>query len=133
MHKAFLAQFEIAAKDPDELRRFYALLFGWRFSADAAEQRKLSVISAGGNGIGGVISSVGDGNAGGVKLVVEVDDVLENVCYAEELGGRIIELPHEITSAGQRIRVASFADPEGNRVVLSNGSHTLASGSDLQA
>jgi hypothetical protein len=26
---------------------------------------------------------------------------LENLCYAEELGGRIIELPHETVSDGQ--------------------------------
>jgi hypothetical protein len=66
-------------------------------------------------------------------LIVEVDDVLENVCYAEELGGRIIELPHGIISAGRRVTVASFADPEGNRVGLSNGSQKLASAPDVAA
>jgi predicted enzyme related to lactoylglutathione lyase len=58
---------------------------------------------------------------GGVRFFVEVDDVLENLCYAEELGGHVIELPHETTIAGRRVTVASFADPEGNRVGLSNG------------
>jgi len=63
---------------------------------------------------------------GGVHIVIAVDDVLENNCYAEELGGRIIDLPHEIMSAGRRMTVASFADPEGNRVGLSSGVQELA-------
>ena len=32
MHKAYVAQFDIAATDPDALRRFSALLFGWWLS-----------------------------------------------------------------------------------------------------
>jgi predicted enzyme related to lactoylglutathione lyase len=89
-------------------------------------------MTAGSDGIGGVISSAGDDNSLGVKLIVEVDDVLESVCYAEELGGHIIALPHEITSEGRRVSVASFNDPEGDRVVLSNESHTFASAHDLR-
>jgi uncharacterized protein len=123
MHKAFVAQFEIAAMDPDALRRFYALLFGWRFSPDWAEARQSSVMTADSNGMRCVISGRGEGNSDGVKLIVEVDDVIENLCYAEELGGRIIDPPHEVVSGGRRETVASFADPEGNRVGLSNGSH----------
>jgi predicted enzyme related to lactoylglutathione lyase len=30
MDKAVVAHFEIAAKDPESLKRFYASLFGWR-------------------------------------------------------------------------------------------------------
>ena len=133
MHTAVVSQFEISAMDPDGLRRFYALLFGWRFSADGPEPRKLSVMTADSDVIGGAITRTCDGNSGGVRMIVEVDDVLENVCYAEELGGRIIELPHEIISAGRRVTVASFADPEGNRVGLSNGSQRLASARELPA
>jgi uncharacterized protein len=125
MHKAFVTQFEIAATDPDALRRFYALLFGWRFSPDGAEARQSSVMTADSNGMRGVISGRGEGNSDGVKLIVEVDDVVENLCYAEELGGRIIDPPHEVVSGGRRETVASFADPEGNRVGLSNGSQKL--------
>ena len=128
MHKAFVAQFDIAARDTGVLTRFYALLFGWRLNADGADDRRLFVLTADGNGIGGSISGVSDGKSGGVQLIVEVEDVLEHVCYAEELGGRIIELPHEIIAAGQRVTVASFADPEGNRVGLSNRLQQFASG-----
>ncbi len=133
MHKASVARFDIAARNPDVLRHFYGLLFGWPFSPDDAEARTLSVMAADGNGIGGVISGAGDDNSSGVTLIVEVDDVLENLCYAEELGGRIVDRPHEIMSAGRRITVASFVDPEGNRVGLSNGSQKLAPAGELAA
>jgi predicted enzyme related to lactoylglutathione lyase len=93
MHKAYVAQFDIAARDPDVLRRFYALLFGWWLSPDQDEARELSVTTPHSGGIEGVMSSAGDGESGGLRLIVEVEDVLENVCYAEELGGRIVELP----------------------------------------
>jgi uncharacterized protein len=131
MHKAFVAQFEIAATDPDALRRFYALLFGWRFSPGGADARQLSVMSPDSNGIRGVITGPDDHNSARVKLLVEVDDVFENLCYAEELGGRIIDPPHEVVSSGRRETVASFADPEGNRVGLSNGSDKLDSAHEL--
>ena len=133
MHTAVVSQFEIAAMDPDVLRRFYALLFGWRFSAENGEPHSLSATYAASSGIGGVINSAGHCDAGGVKLIVEVDDVLENVCYAEELGARIIELPHEIISGGRRVTVAAFADPEGNRVGLSKRCRKLESARELPA
>ena len=52
---------------------------------------------------------------------MDVDDVLEHVCYAEELCGHIIELPHEIMVDGRCVTIAAFADPEGNRLGLSSG------------
>src|SRR5713226_5164766 len=118
MHKAVVAHFEIAAKDPESLKRFYASLFGWRIRTQDGGGRNAYVIDPNGDGIEGAISYA---DPGGVRIVVAVDDVLETLCYAEELGGRIIELPHEMTCAGTKLTVASFADPEGNCVGLSNG------------
>ena len=133
MHTAVVAQFEIAARNPDVLRRFYALLFGWRFSAVDHEPRVLSVMTAESNGVAAVITSAADGTFGGVRLTVEVNDVFENLCYAEELGGRIIDPPHEVASSGRRLTVASFIDPEGNCVGLSSRSQTPTSASELAA
>jgi hypothetical protein len=100
VHKAVVAQFEIASKNQAVLRRFYAGLFGRQSGLDAA---------------------IRGADHGGVSFYVEVDDVLENLSYAEELGGRIVELPHEIMSGGRPVTIAAFADPEGNRIGLSNG------------
>ena len=133
MHAAFVAPVEIAARNPEVLGRFYALLFGWRFSAVDHAPGDLSVITAESNGVATVITSAGDGAAGGVRLTVEVNDVFENLCYAEELGGRIIDPPHEIASGGRRLTVASFVDPEGNHVSLSSRSQTPTSASALAA
>jgi len=63
----------------------------------------VSVIDLNGGGNEGAISYA---DLGGVRIVVAVDDVVENLCYAEVLGGRIIELPHEIMSAAPRVTVA---------------------------
>jgi predicted enzyme related to lactoylglutathione lyase len=133
MHKALVAQVEIVAMDPDVLRHFYALLFGWRFSPDEGEPRNSFVSTADSNGVGGAITRAGDSDSRGLRLIVEVDDVFENLCYADELGGRIIDPPHEVMSAGRRVTVASFVDPEGNRVGLSNGLQNLASARQLPA
>jgi len=118
MHKAVVAHFELAAKDPESLKRFYASLFGWRMRTQDAGGCTVYVIDPNGDGIEGTITPA---DPGGVRIFVAVDDVLENLYYAEELGGRIIERPHEIACAGGRATVASFADPEGNCVGLSNG------------
>lgn len=126
MHTAVVPHFEIAAMDPDALTRFYALLFGWRFSADDVEAGTLSISSSDSTIVAGTVTRAAEGNSGGLSMIVDVDDVLENVCYAEELGGHIIELPHEIICGQRQVTVASFADPEGNRVGLANRSQKLA-------
>ena len=118
MHKATVAHFEIGATDSESLKRFYASLFGWRISSEQGGAHSAHCIDPNGPGIEAVISQVGHR---GMVPCVEVDDVLENLCYAEELGGRIIELPHEIVSGGRCVTVALFADPEGNQMGLSSG------------
>jgi predicted enzyme related to lactoylglutathione lyase len=54
-------------------------------------------------------------------VYVEVDDVLENLAYAEELGGTIVRPPYELTRDEQRTTLALFRDPAGNIVGLSKG------------
>ncbi len=67
MHKALVAQVETAAMDPDVLRRFYALLFGWRFSPDEGEPRNLFVSTADSNGVIRAITRASDSNSGGLS------------------------------------------------------------------
>ena len=130
MQKAVVARFEIAANDPEVLKRFYAGLFGWPIRTRDTGAWTAFVIEPNGAGIEGAINHA---EQGGVRFIVEVDDVLENLCYAEELGGRVIELPHETIIAGRRVTVASFADPEGNRVGLSNGLEQFTSAREMPA
>ncbi len=118
MHRAVVAHVEIAGNDGESMKRFYASLFGWRVEAeDCGADVAYSIDS----NTAGIQSTINGASRSAVIPYVDVDDVLENLCYAEELGGRIIELPHEITSGGRTITVALFADPAGNRVGLSSG------------
>jgi predicted enzyme related to lactoylglutathione lyase len=132
MLRAVVSQFEIAAKDPDVVRRFYALLFGWRMSAEAPGPRNANATGASGSQTEVAIISA-NGDSTGLRLIVEVDDVFENLSYAEELGGTVIDPPHECTSDGRRVTMASFADPEGNRVGLSNRLQKLAAAPETPA
>ncbi len=118
MHRAIVAHFEIAGKDGEGLKRFYGSLFGWRIRSEPCGAQVAYWIDP---NSAGIQSAIRGATHNGVIPYVEVDDVLENLCYAEELGGRIIELPHEIMSGGRGVTVALFADPEGNRLGLFNG------------
>jgi len=118
MHRAIVAHFEIAGKDGERLKRFYGSLFGWRIRAEDCGAHVAYWIDP---NSAGIQSTIRAGNHSGVIPYVDVDDVVENLCYAEELGGRIIELPHEIIVGGRCVTVAAFADPEGNRLSLSSG------------
>lgn len=129
MHKATVANFEIGARDSESLKRFYASLFGWRISREVGSANVAHCIEPGSPGITTFIS---EGHSGVIPFV-EVDDVFENLCYAEELGGRIIELPHEIVSGGLCVMVALFADPEGNHLGLSRGWQKLVSAREQPA
>ena|SRR5262252_1285534 len=118
MHRAIVAHLEIAGKGGEALKRFYDSLFGWWIRSEPCGEQVAYWIDP---NAAGIQSAIRGATHNGVIPYVEVDDVLENLCYAEELGGGIIELPHEIVFDGRRPTVALFADPEGNHLGLSNG------------
>jgi predicted enzyme related to lactoylglutathione lyase len=121
MHKADVVQFEISGEDTAELKRFYASLFGWHIQAEETSPGGPYSVAANGDGIRGIINTVRGGRSGQVTFYIEVDDVMESLAYAEELGGTIIRRPHEIVHQGGPATVASFSDPAGNVVGLSTG------------
>jgi predicted enzyme related to lactoylglutathione lyase len=118
MHRAVVAHIEIVGDSREGLKRFYCRLFGWRINSDPGGGQDTYWIDPASVG---VRVSLREATQSSVVPYVEVDDVLENLCYAEELGGRILEAPHEIMAGGLRATVALFADPQGNRVGLSKG------------
>jgi predicted enzyme related to lactoylglutathione lyase len=111
-------QFEITGRDGAALKRFYAILFGWEIRAAAATDGNFGV-GAAETGIPGRIGRSWDGGPGRVTVYVEVDDLLEHVSLAEELGGRIVAPPREVPGTG--VTLALVADPEGHVVGLSRG------------
>ena len=118
MHRPIVAQIEVVGSNREGLKRFYGRLFGWRVSSDLCGAQDAYWIDP---GSAGVQVSLSEATQSRVVRYVEVDDVLENLCYAEELGGRILEPPREVMVAGRPATVALFADPDGNRVGLFNG------------
>ena len=113
-----VVQFEITGNDSAALKRFYALLFGWQMR-ESTITPGYHVVEASGGGIPGGIGNGRDGASGQLTFYVEVDDLEENLYYAEALGGTVVAPPHEIPQLG--ITFALFADPEGHVVGLAKG------------
>jgi predicted enzyme related to lactoylglutathione lyase len=119
MAKAAVVQFEITGRDGAALNRFSASLFGCQLHATPT--RDFYVVGANRNGIAGGIGTSRDSGAGQVTVYVEVDDVLEHLSYAEELGGSIVRLPTEVRSPDGVFTYGLFADPAGNVIGVSSG------------
>ena len=91
-----VVQWQIVAKDPDALTRFYASLFGWKVKTNnALGYREVDTQSPRGIN-GGVWPSPPEGH-NLVQLFVEVDDVDAYIAKATKLGATVIvpksELP----------------------------------------
>ncbi len=114
---------EIIGTDPARLRDFYGALFGWGAAPGAPVVPAVSAPDAYAFndpdpssgpvpvGIGG-----GAGFAARVVFYVGVDDVAAHLARAVALGGSVV-LDVAVRPDGA-LRVARFADPEGNVVGL---------------
>src|SRR5438552_16069537 len=86
-----VVHFEIIGKDADNLRSYYADLFGWEFDADnpmnyGMVQRDGNT-NADGIGIGGGVGAGPEGYDGHVSFYIEVLVVEVALAKAESLGG----------------------------------------------
>jgi predicted enzyme related to lactoylglutathione lyase len=116
--KPAVVQFEVTGKDSADLKRFYAILFGWEMHESPITPGYYRV-GADEPGIPGGIGPSQDGGAGWVTFFVEVDDLQEHLSRAEELGGTIVRPPKEVPQAG--LTFAFVADFEGHVVGLTHG------------
>jgi len=104
-----VVQWQIVAKEPEALGRFYASLFGWKVNtSNALGYRVVEPLNPRGIG-GGIWPSPPEGHAF-VQLFVEVDDVAAAAQRWTELGGRLIVPPTELPD-GDALCIAQ--DPEG--------------------
>ena len=120
---------EIVGTDPARLRAFYAELFGWSAEPGAPVADTVSApgayafIEPGPSGapvpvgIGG-----GPGFAPRILFYVGVADVADALGRAVELGATVV-VPVSMRPDGA-IRVAQFADPEGNVVGIAGPAWT---------
>jgi uncharacterized protein len=114
---------EIIGADPDRLRSFYSALFGWDAAPGDPVAPTVSAASsysfhAAPDAAGAVPVGIGGGPGFAPRLLfyVGVADVAAALDRAVELGASVV------VPVGERpdgaIRIAQFADPEGNVVGL---------------
>ncbi|NNC11341.1 glyoxalase [Planctomonas sp. JC2975] len=113
---------EIIGEHPDELRAFYSALFGWDappgdpVASEVSDPESYSFNpSPGGDGVPVGIGG-GSGFAPRVVFYVGVDDVAATLGRAVALGATIVVAVTTRPDGG--VRVAQFADPEGNIIGL---------------
>ena len=104
-----VVQWQIVAKDPDALTRFYASLFGWKVKTNnALGYREVETQSSRGIN-GGVWPSPPEGH-NLVQLFVEVDDVDAYIDKATRLGATVIVPKSELPDGDA---LAIILDPAG--------------------
>ena len=107
-------QWQILAKDPEELSNFYGALFGWTTQSDNALGYR-AIDTGAGRGInGGMWPAPPEGRAM-ATLYIEVDDVPGYVEKATVLGASVI-MPHQKLPDGDEMAV--ILDLEGIPVGL---------------
>ena len=106
-----VVHWEIEAKDPDQLRDFYAQMFGWTIGAGPI----MSIAP----GIGGPEAGVGGHIRGSdksrVNLYVQVRDLRTSLDQALSLGGSVTLEPFDVPGGAS---LAGIKDPEGNPLML---------------
>lgn len=103
---------ELMTTDVEAAKKFYSRLFGWTAEDMPMEGMTYTVVKAGGQEVGGMmtISPEAEGTPPHWGTYVTVDDVNETAKTAEELGAKIIVPPTDIPDVG---RFCVFQDPQG--------------------
>lgn len=117
-----VVHFEVIGRNPDQLRRYYGDLFGWRFDTPSPVAREVSegdsygfidlVTADDGTGIRGGIGG-GERYDSHALFYVGVPDVEAALQQAEGLGGRRVMGP---ATSPNGLVVGHFVDPEGTLV-----------------
>ena len=106
-----VVHWEIAAKDPERLRKFYGGLFNWSIG-----EGPIMNIPA---GVGGPDLGPGGhiraGAPTGIALYVQVRDLDESIRRTVELGGLVVRDRLQVPDGAT---LSVIEDPEGNRLVL---------------
>jgi predicted enzyme related to lactoylglutathione lyase len=104
-----VVQWQIVAKEPEKLTKFYGGLFGWKVdTSNALGYRAIDTASGGGIN-GGVWPSPPEGH-NLVQLFVEVDDVDAYIAKATALGASVIVPKSELPDGDA---LAIVLDPAG--------------------
>ena len=107
-----VVHFEISGKDGEQLKQFYAKIFGW--NVDSSNPMNYGMVAAptDGQGIGGGISGSHDGKTY-ATFYVAVTDLEGTLKKIEQSGGKVV-VP--VTDIPGVVTFAMITDPEGNLV-----------------
>ena len=102
---------EFSAKDREVSGKFYGDLFGWKI--EQMPEMNYAMFEPG-EGIGGGLNPVQEGNpAGTVVVYIGTDDIEASLAKAEQLGGKAIVPKTEIPGMGW---FGMFLDPSGDQI-----------------
>jgi len=110
-----VVHFEIPAKDPKRLRKFYTNVFGWKFKNSAAQNMQYWNINTGTKhspGVEGGLYKKGSQNQTPVNYIATTD-IEETMAEVEREGGHITVGDKNTPGHG---RTALGTDPEGNPI-----------------
>jgi uncharacterized protein len=103
---------ELMTTDPAGAKEFYGKLFGWKMNDRPMEGMTYTVISAGGEEVGGIMETppTATGMPPRWGTYVTVEDADATAHLALELGGQVLIEPTAIPNVG---RFALVQDPQG--------------------
>ncbi|GAA1854473.1 VOC family protein [Actinomadura bangladeshensis] len=104
-----VAWFQIGADAPEEARRFYGDMFGWRFAGDPGDEGYELITYPDAAAPSGGLAGRGGPHAVFFVLVEDVDAA----CAEAERHGGEIAVPPKTAASG--LRFAHLQDPSGNR------------------
>lgn len=118
-----VVHFEIVAKDPKKMQKFYSELFGWKINAD--NPMGYGLIEKGAeHGIAGGIAGAQAGAPAGLMVYAEVDDVQKYLDKAVKLGNKVL-MP--VTVIPDMVTLAIFQDSGGTAFgLVKSGIHGAA-------
>lgn len=110
---ARVSHFDIVAKNPERLAKFYKSIFGWNFEKWDGPMDYWMITTGDKDevGINGGMSKKEGNNMMNVNTI-SVDSVDKTTKKLEKVGGKIIMPKMAIPSVGW---IAYFEDPEGNK------------------
>lgn len=105
-----VVHWEIQARDPELIKKFYAQMFNWDIADGPIKQIGAAI------GAPEVVTGhIMQGAASGVVLYIQVLDLRTSMEQAKTLGGTATGEPFDIPGGPT---IAGITDPEENRIVL---------------
>ncbi|NDU76681.1 VOC family protein [Actinomadura sp. DSM 109109] len=110
-----VAWFQVGSDAPEEARRFYGDMFGWKFTLDPDDDGYDLINYPGADMPSGGIAHMPDASGNHAIFYVLVRDVDAACAEAEKHGGKVAT---PATSTRNGLRFAHLADPSGNEFAV---------------